>query len=99
MAQQTTPVDLKDAEVQELASRMRGTLLRPSDAGYEQTRRVYNGMIDKRPALIAHCTEVADVIAARTGQSCPASERHPAVVGRWSRSEWVCDEHHRTGPA
>src|SRR6266851_911563 len=50
--------------LEELASRMRGALLRPGDADYEQAARVYNGMIDKRPALIAHCVDVADVIAA-----------------------------------
>ena len=42
---------------------MRGGLLRPSDAGYEQALRVYNGMIEKRPALIARGKDVADVIA------------------------------------
>jgi FAD/FMN-containing dehydrogenase len=64
MEQQHTTVALEETAVQELASRMRGALLRPGDAGYEQALRVYNGMIDKRPALIAHCVDVADVIAA-----------------------------------
>ena len=41
-----------------------GELLRPGDAGYEETRRIHNGMIDKRPALIARCLGVADVVAA-----------------------------------
>ena len=62
--QQTTPVALKETEVQELVLGMRGELLRPGDAGYEQACQVYNGMIEKRPALIAHCVDVADVIAA-----------------------------------
>jgi len=64
MELQTTPVALNEMEVQELVSRMRGEVLRPGDAGYEQARQVYNGMIDKRPALIARCVDVADVIAA-----------------------------------
>ncbi len=64
MEQQTTPVALKETALQELVSRMRGELLRPSDAGYEQAIRVYNGMIEKRPALVARCVDVADVIAA-----------------------------------
>src|SRR5690242_9922848 len=64
VGQQIHPVALKDLEVQELVSRMRGELLRPGDAGYEQAIRVYNGMIKKRPALIAHCVDVADVMAA-----------------------------------
>src|SRR5436309_9778635 len=64
MEQQQTTVALEETAVQELASHLRGALLRPGDAGYEQALRVYNGMLDKRPALIAHCVDVADVIAA-----------------------------------
>ncbi len=47
-----------------LRAQLRGTLLQPGDAQYDAARRVYNGMIDKRPALIARCTDVADVISA-----------------------------------
>jgi FAD/FMN-containing dehydrogenase len=64
MEQQHTPVALEETAVQELASHLRGTLLRPGDAGYEQARQVYNAMINKHPALIARCVDVADVIAA-----------------------------------
>jgi FAD/FMN-containing dehydrogenase len=62
--QQHTSVTLEDTAVQELASHLRGVLLRPNDAGYEQACQVYNGMINKQPALIARCVDVADVIAA-----------------------------------
>ena len=62
--QQNMEVSLDETALQEFASRMRGTLLRPGDAGYEQARQVYNAMISKRPAMIAHCVDVADVIAA-----------------------------------
>ncbi len=62
--QQGTPVTLEDTTVQELTSHLRGVLLRPKDAGYEQACQVYNGMIHKQPALIARCVDVADVIAA-----------------------------------
>ena len=55
---------LDGAAIQNLGAQLRGTLLRPGDAGYEQACKVYNGMIDKRPALIARCVDVADVIAA-----------------------------------
>lgn len=48
----------------ELRSKMRGDLLAPGSEGYEAARKVYNGMIDRRPALIARCVDVADVIAA-----------------------------------
>ncbi len=61
--QERTPVALEETTVQELAARLRGALLRPGEAGYEQARPVYNGMIDKHPALIARCVDVADVIA------------------------------------
>lgn len=40
-----------------------GELLRPGDAGYEEARRVHNALVDKRPALIARCRGVADVVA------------------------------------
>jgi FAD/FMN-containing dehydrogenase len=42
---------------------LRGPLLQASDAGYDEARKVWNGSIDKRPALIARCTGVADVIS------------------------------------
>jgi FAD/FMN-containing dehydrogenase len=42
----------------------RGELLRPGMPGYDDARRVWNGMIDRRPALIARCTGPADVVAA-----------------------------------
>ena len=42
---------------------MRGELIRPRDPAYDEARRVWNGMIDKRPALIAQCSGVADVVA------------------------------------
>ncbi len=42
----------------------RGQQLRPGDAGYDEARVVWNGMIDKRPALIARCTGTADVVCA-----------------------------------
>ena len=57
-------VTVDAAAVQELRSRLRGELLQPGDASYEQVRQVYNGMIDRRPALIACCADVADVINA-----------------------------------
>ena len=45
-------------------SSLRGKLIQPSDARYDEARQLYNGMIDKRPALIAQCVDAADVIAA-----------------------------------
>src|SRR5207249_12236775 len=51
-------------EVEPALSGFSGLLLRPEDSGYEEARRVYNGLIDKRPALIARCRGTADVVAA-----------------------------------
>jgi FAD/FMN-containing dehydrogenase len=64
MTQQYTTAPLEETAVQDLAARLRGTLLRPGDEGYEQARQVYNAMINKHPVLIARCVDVADVIAA-----------------------------------
>lgn len=50
--------------IDELKSRFRGELIQSTDAAYESARKVYNGMIDMRPRLIAKCVDVADVIAA-----------------------------------
>ncbi len=49
--------------VEDLRTRFRGSLLVPGDAGYEDSRTVWNAMIDRRPALVARCVGVADVIA------------------------------------
>ena len=54
----TAPITLP-----ELAG-FRGELIGPDDPGYDEARAVYNGMIDRRPRLIARCTNAADVIAA-----------------------------------
>jgi len=43
---------------------LRGTLLDPAAPGYEETRKIWNGMIDRRPGLIARCTGTADVVHA-----------------------------------
>jgi FAD/FMN-containing dehydrogenase len=55
---------LEDATVQAFRASLRGPLLSPADAIYDETRKVWNGMIDRRPALIARCAGVADVVAA-----------------------------------
>jgi FAD/FMN-containing dehydrogenase len=55
---------IEAAAVDEFAAELRGPLLRPDDGGYDAARTVWNGMIDRRPALIARCAGVADVMAA-----------------------------------
>jgi FAD/FMN-containing dehydrogenase len=57
-------IALDEAEIQALAATVRGQLLRPADPDYEAARRVWNGMIDKRPGLIVRCLGTADVAAA-----------------------------------
>ncbi len=64
ITQARSTVTLDAAAVQDLQSRIRGELVQPGDPSYEQVRQVYNGMIDRRPALIACCVDVADVIHA-----------------------------------
>jgi FAD/FMN-containing dehydrogenase len=51
-------------ELAELAADLDGALIRPGDPGYEETRNVWNGMIDLRPAAIACCASTQDVRAA-----------------------------------
>jgi FAD/FMN-containing dehydrogenase len=62
MQQVQVPVD--DAAVGQLAGDFGGTLMRQGDQEYDAARAVFNGMFDRRPALIAQCGGVADVIAA-----------------------------------
>ena len=53
-----------DAALDEFSGSFRGALIRPADAVYDEQRKIWNGSIDRRPALIARCAGVADVIAA-----------------------------------
>ena len=49
--------------VQELKQELRGELLTPDHQEYDAARKVWNGMVDKRPALIARCADATDVVA------------------------------------
>ncbi len=57
------PATLDQSTLVGLDTALRGPLIRPEDEHYDDARRVYNGMIDRRPAAIAYCVDVADVIA------------------------------------
>src|SRR5262245_42156265 len=59
-------VVVAEAAVTKLRSRLHGHVILPGDAGYDSTRRVWNGMVDKRPALIVRCAGAVDVIRAVT---------------------------------
>jgi FAD/FMN-containing dehydrogenase len=54
-------ITVDEAAVEDLAARLHGPLLRPGDEGYDDARRLFNGIHDKRPALVARCTGAADV--------------------------------------
>jgi FAD/FMN-containing dehydrogenase len=56
-------IDLKQDTLDGLKTRLRGTLFVPSDGGYEESRTVWNAMIDRKPAFVVRCLGVADVIA------------------------------------
>lgn len=55
---------IKDDALAQLRTGLAGALLVPGDAGYDEARRVHNGMIDKRPAAIARCLGTPDVVDA-----------------------------------
>ncbi len=56
-------IDLKQNTLNGLKIRLRGSVLVPGDAGYDESRTVWNAMIDRKPALVARCLGIADVIA------------------------------------
>jgi FAD/FMN-containing dehydrogenase len=60
----TTGPALDDARIAGFAAGLRGRVITPADDGYDGARRVWNGMIDKRPGLIVMAAGVADVVAA-----------------------------------
>jgi FAD/FMN-containing dehydrogenase len=55
---------VEETELVRLKDRLRGELIVPGNPGYEEARKVWNGLIDKRPGLIVRCSGVADVVAA-----------------------------------
>ena len=61
-------IDGRDAELSQdavttLKTRVRGPVVLPAEAGYEDARTIWNAMIDRRPALVVRCIGTADVIA------------------------------------
>jgi hypothetical protein len=55
---------LDQTALAEFKTSLAGELIQPGEKGYDEARQVYNGMIDRRPRLIARCADAADVIAA-----------------------------------
>ncbi len=68
---------------------LRGAMIGRSHPGYDEARKLYNGMIDKRPLLIARCADVADVIAAvdfGRDNELPVAIRGAGTMGRGSEA-------------
>ncbi len=59
-----THTSLDNTLIKAFQERFRGEIIRPSDAGYDDARTIWNAMIDKYPALIVRCTNSDDVIEA-----------------------------------
>src|SRR5690242_9433778 len=55
-------IDLKQDVLDTLARRLQGPLFAPGSAGYEESRTLWNGMIDRKPAIVARCLGIVDVI-------------------------------------
>ena len=65
MASETMTTGAVDPEaVQAFAATVRGRVLSPGDDGYDDARAIWNGLIDRKPALIVQCTGAADVVDA-----------------------------------
>jgi len=66
----------------------RGAALEPGGAGYEEARKVYDAMIDRKPRLIVKCTDVGDVMAAVRMAKTNAL-RFPSVAAGTTRPVWA----------
>ncbi len=64
MATHVSTATLDEVAVAGLKTQLRGELIQPGDAAYEEARKLYNAMIDRHPGLIVRCADVADVISA-----------------------------------
>src|SRR5947199_9351127 len=53
---------LNENAIADFKANLRGRMIEPGDKDYDEARKVYNAMIDKKPRLITRCADVADVI-------------------------------------
>ncbi len=83
---------LRAADVEDFRAGLRGQLLLPEVAGYEDARKIFNGMFDRRPAMIARCLGAADVV--RAVRFAAAHELLVAVRGGGHSlsGQSVCDD-------
>jgi len=83
---------LQEATLNEFKAHFRGDLLRPGDANYDEVRQIWNAMIDRRPALIARCETLEDVV-----QSVRFGREHDLLIsvrggGHNIAGHAVCDD-------
>ena len=85
---------LGDSQVLEFKAALRGQLISPADTEFDSARKVFNAMIDRRPALIARCAGAADVIACvrfAREHSCRSRSAVAAIVlqaPRYAMLDW-----------
>src|SRR5437899_11186609 len=83
---------LNENSIKELKANLRGRLIEPGDKDYDDARKVYNGMIHKKPRLIARCADVTDVIRsvnfARDNELLLAIRSGGHNAGGWG----ICDD-------
>jgi hypothetical protein len=72
-------VRIGDADLETLAANFSGELIQPQDLGFDAARQIWNGHVQRRPALIARCRGVADVMAAV--RFCRDHDLPPSVRG------------------
>jgi FAD/FMN-containing dehydrogenase len=82
---------IKQRTLDDFSSRLRGDVLLPQDADYDATRRIFNAMIDRRPALIARCASAADVVACIGFARAEALEVSVRGGGHNVSGKAVCD--------
>src|ERR1700710_1161908 len=87
-----THVVVENAAVQQLREALRGEVLQPDSPGYDEARKVWNGMIDRRPAVIARCAGVADVIHAVDFARANAMEVSVRGGGHSAQGYGTCDD-------
>jgi FAD/FMN-containing dehydrogenase len=83
---------LQKADIDEFRARIRGGVLLPAEAGYDEARQIWNAMIDRRPALIARCASPEDVV-----QSVLFARKHGLLLsirggGHNIAGNAVCDD-------
>src|SRR5712691_8451662 len=81
---------LQESTIHDFKAGLRGALLCPGDVGYEEARKVWNGMIDRHPAMVVRCTGVGVIV---TGV------RFARVTACWWRSVVVATTSPATPPA